>query len=123
MDILRDIPIVIHGRIFFLPPKGHLCGVALIPKLSSDSLLLSLILLTDQILAVLRRKVPSSQLIPADPGDSSKSIREFLLINIKRDLNLRMLQHDPIPVMTIHDDTVPGNDGVLDPAFFQNQLL
>lgn len=30
MDILRDIPIVIHGRIFFLPPKGHLCGVALI---------------------------------------------------------------------------------------------
>ena len=29
VDILRDIPIVIHGRIFFLPPKGHLCGVAL----------------------------------------------------------------------------------------------
>ena len=28
MDILRDIPIVIHGRIFFLPSKGHLCGVA-----------------------------------------------------------------------------------------------
>lgn len=23
MDILRDIPIVIHGRIFFLPSKGH----------------------------------------------------------------------------------------------------
>ena len=30
MDILRDIPIVIHGRIFFLPSKGLLCGVALI---------------------------------------------------------------------------------------------
>ncbi len=29
VDILRDIPIVIHGRIFFLPSKGHLCGVAL----------------------------------------------------------------------------------------------
>ena len=30
VDILRDIPIVIHGRIFFLPPKGHLCGVAIV---------------------------------------------------------------------------------------------
>ena len=29
IDILRDIPIVIHSRIFFLPSKGHLCGVAL----------------------------------------------------------------------------------------------
>ena len=26
----RVIPIVIHSRIFFLPSKGHLCGVALV---------------------------------------------------------------------------------------------
>ena len=79
---------------------------------------LCLVLLPNQVFPLLGRKVPPSQLVPADPGDHGEPVWKIFLKCVIRDL--RVCLHDPVAVMTVHDYAIPDDQRVDHPAICQN---
>ena len=77
--------------------------------------------LSDQVFELLRRQVPSAQLILADPGDSCVPVGELLLIG--SELNFGVLLKDTIAVVAVHDHPIPDNEWVDDHTVRQNVFL
>ena len=77
--------------------------------------------MSDQVFELLRRQVPSAQLVLADPGDSCVPVGKILLIG--DELNLWVLMKDTIAVVTVHDGANPDIERVDDHAVRQDVFL